>query len=237
VGWVLRRVVFVILLLLAIFWVRIGWNWLGGLRQQLAVGRALDRARIYSPPTTQHVAYDDDPRTYPLLLAQGTKGGLRIRIPHDRRQAVRRLRQSGLECLAPRRSRSPVFADGADLLSARADQSQRHTPRRRGAGLLPWRRIRSTGCSSSRRDGRPSDGACRSCRRTWSCTARSGAIVRVYDGQVDGNDRSHLCFVVEHNGQKIDVRGQLGDDGKVVLTPAAGQVDDFFRSWAGFRPA
>jgi hypothetical protein len=236
VGWVLRRVVVAILLLLAVFWVGIGWNWLGGMRQQLAVGRALERARSYAPPTTQHVVYDDDPRTYPLLLARGTNGGYvsAFRTIGGKQYAgydnpdwnnwLRIVTQSQYsrtapicflhELTSPNGTRRIVTVQISSMISDSFNRlfvgpNVMDAPVSAGLPVMSPQLVMYRG---------------------------PGAMVRVYDGQIDGNDRSRFMFVVEHNGQKIDVRGQLGDDGKVVLAPAAGQVDEFISELGWIPP-
>ena len=215
----------VILLLLAFFWVWFGGGWLRGLRQQFAMQRALDAAATYTPPTTQHVVYDDDPRTYPLLLARGERGGYASEFrttggiqyaaydnPDFNRwvRAATQFQRLSPICLHERTSsngtRRVVAVQIAFMKGDRAnklflsptvlDVQATPAPPRISQPLVAHR--------------------------------ERGAAMRVYDGQIDMTDRSRFVFVVEHNGQRIDVNGQLLDDGTVTLTPAEGPGANIF---------
>src|SRR5262245_12852583 len=64
----LRIGVIVFLLLSLLVWAPFLYYWLA---YRLPIKLAERRARHYTPATTQHVVYDDDPQTYPALLASG----------------------------------------------------------------------------------------------------------------------------------------------------------------------
>jgi len=229
IGWIVRRVVFVVLLLLAVLWVGFGRGWLGGVRQQLAVRRALDGAATYTPPTTQHVVYDDDPRTYPLLLARGARGGYASEFRTT----------GGIQYAA---YNNPDFNQWVRA----ATQFQRLSPicflhertssngtRRVVAVQISFMkddRANKLFLSPTVLDGPATTGPPR-ISQPLVVHRESGAAMRVYDGQIDVSDRSRFVFVVEHNGQRIDVNGQLLDDGTVTLTPANGPGANLFSQY------
>ena len=203
-----------------------GGTWLRGVRQQLAVKRALDGAAAYTPPTTQHVVYDDDPRTYPLLLARGagggytstfsTMGGTRY-AAYDNPDF-----NNWVRAVTPFPRLSPVCF----LHERTSPNGTRH--------VVIVQMSAMKGDRSSRLFFQPTalDGPPVGPRPSFSqhlvAHREPAAPMRVYDGQADPSDRSRFVFAVEHNGQRIDIQGQLQDDGTVTLTPADGPGANLF---------
>jgi hypothetical protein len=227
----LRRAVIVILILFAAYWGRTSYYWV---RYRLPVIMALRHARRYTPPTTQHVVYDDDPQTYPQLLASGggyasncaTIPGTKYAVYETTEFTQFVQAQSGSvyklplaflhELTSPTGNRRVV---AVQLAAVRADSLNRFlfAPNVMDAPFKP-----------------PPALPVMSPQLTMY--RASGAVLRVYDGQVDPNDASRFVFVVQYNGQRIDVQGQLRDDDKVILTPAIGQLADFRSELAWIPP-
>ena len=212
--------VIAVVMVLAWFWAEPVKFWF---RVTLPVKRAERQIRSYTPPTTMHVVYDDDPQTYPQLLAgpggyvstAGTITGGKF-AAYDNAAFDRYVQARG--------------GGGRLYILPVAFLHERISPKGN-------RRIIAVQISMMKGDPRgrlflyPSVADSVAMAPTMSAHLLvhrpPGPSVRVYDGVIDPNDSSQFSFVVEVNGQRMDVRGQLLDNDRITLTPAVGQVADF----------
>ncbi len=206
-----------------------GWYWWNRL--------PTPAARTYTPPTTQHVVFDDDPQTYPQLLSlagggyvsqatsiPGSNSAAYINPAFDR---YTRARTGGTfpakyvspvaflhERISPKGNRR-IVAVNFGVVKGGPDKTIVFLPE------VPDRPLPTPP------NARPIMSQQLEMHRATS------SITRIFDGVADPNDSSRFTFVVEHNGRKTVIRGELRDDDRVMLTPAAGQLADYYtmRVW------
>jgi hypothetical protein len=229
--------VIAVLLLLGLFWGPFTITWV---RVTLPQIRARRHARAYMPPTTRHVVYDDDPQTYPQLLAGGAGGGY-----------ISRCWVLGGSGSAGRFAAydNPVFHEliqtqtGQTFTVPAAFLHERTSP----AGHLrivvvqmsTWNNdtLNRFFFSSSAFDAPPVLPPARPLLSPMLVMYRTpGAALRVYDGAIDPNDRSRFTFAVEHNGKRLIVHGQLLDTEQVTLEPEVGLLADFRQEHSWIPP-
>jgi hypothetical protein len=222
---VVRPLVIAIVLLLALYWGRVGYDWSVAMRYRRALARAVQKTHAYLPPTTQHVVYDDDPQTYPNLLTGGGAYLSTFRTIGGHKYAgYNNPDYDGWLRLAANLGGVSPVAFLHELTSPNGT--------RRAVAIqmlsMPQDPYNRFFFAPNVIDAPPPPANSLSVMSPNLVMYRAaGASLRVYDGLADPNDASRFTFVVEHHGRRIDVRGQLRDDGKVILTPAVGQVADF----------
>jgi hypothetical protein len=213
--WLLRRVVVLILLLLAIYWITLGWP-------ALKVRIAERRAARYTPPP-KHVAYDDDPLTYAELLSSGA-GFLASSTSISGNQYAVYNNPAWVNWVgrvAPTVFLHGMTTPGGKPRIAAVQVGSNPATLANRFFLMPYIAFGSgiTGPGGAAIKGSPS----------LQLFRAPHDRLRIYDGRIDPSNASRFTLDIDYNDQRIVITGRLLNDDTIVLTPSAGLLATFIQ--------